>query len=195
MASFRRNQSAPSGSQTVSAEEVAQPLCDELGDCWVPDSGAARERHSRSRFLPLARSLLQQVRKQFSGPLSVELRTRITLTSRYLSVLATHGVSHVLNSWTKMPSIGQQFALLQQSQAEWSFYLSAGSVAAGVRYAEASGGLPMIDFRARGLRSERHVAGFAQPEGGRKPMSRQQSSGSDTRQPPSQKSSTNCFQH
>ena len=100
-------------------------------------------------FCRLLDHFLQQVRKQFSGPLSVELRTESHFTSRYLSVLATHGVSHVLNSWTKMPSIGQQFALLQQSQAKWPFYLLRALLPQGVRYAEASKWAPYDRLQQR----------------------------------------------
>jgi uncharacterized protein YecE (DUF72 family) len=45
------------------------------------------------------------------GPWAVEIRNPEFLTPRYFAVLREHGVSHVFNSWTRMPSIGEQLAL------------------------------------------------------------------------------------
>ena len=39
---------------------------------------------------------------------SVEIRNREFLTPAYLAVLREHNVAHVFNSWTRMPSIGDQ---------------------------------------------------------------------------------------
>lgn len=39
---------------------------------------------------------------------AVELRNAEFLTAPYLAVLREHGVAHVYNSWTRMPSIGEQ---------------------------------------------------------------------------------------
>nr|MBP6443789.1 DUF72 domain-containing protein [Gemmatimonadales bacterium] len=33
------------------------------------------------------------------------------LSPEYFAVLRTHGVAHLFNSWTRMPSIGEQFLL------------------------------------------------------------------------------------
>lgn len=44
-------------------------------------------------------------------PLAVELRNRELLVPRYLDVLRAHGVSHVLNLWERMPSVGEQLAI------------------------------------------------------------------------------------
>ena len=41
----------------------------------------------------------------------VEVRNREYLTPPYFAVLREHGVAHVFNSWTRMPSIGEQLAL------------------------------------------------------------------------------------
>ena len=38
----------------------------------------------------------------------MEIRNPEFLTPEYLSLLARHGVSHVLNSWTRMPELGAQ---------------------------------------------------------------------------------------
>jgi hypothetical protein len=41
----------------------------------------------------------------------VEIRNREFLTPAYLAVLREHNVAHVFNSWTRMPSIGDQLDL------------------------------------------------------------------------------------
>src|SRR2546422_6177580 len=38
---------------------------------------------------------------------AVELRNRELLTAAHGAVLARHGVAHVFNSWTEMPTIGE----------------------------------------------------------------------------------------
>lgn len=42
---------------------------------------------------------------------AVEVRNPEYLTPAYFAVLREHGVAHVFNSWTRMPSIGEQLAL------------------------------------------------------------------------------------
>ena len=44
-------------------------------------------------------------------PYAVELRNREFLTAPYLAVVRQHDVAHVFNSWTRMPSIGEQLDL------------------------------------------------------------------------------------
>ena len=41
-------------------------------------------------------------------PYSVEIRTKSLLGPEYFAVLRKHGVAHCFNSWTRMPSIGEQ---------------------------------------------------------------------------------------
>jgi hypothetical protein len=43
-------------------------------------------------------------------PYSVELRTKSLLTPEYFSFLRRHGVAHCFNSWTRMPSVGEQLS-------------------------------------------------------------------------------------
>jgi uncharacterized protein YecE (DUF72 family) len=45
------------------------------------------------------------------GEYSVEVRNEEFLTPTYFAVLREHGVAHVLSSWTRMPSIGEQLDL------------------------------------------------------------------------------------
>lgn len=42
---------------------------------------------------------------------AVELRNQEYLGPEYFAVLRTHGVAHLFNSWTRMPTIGEQFLL------------------------------------------------------------------------------------
>ncbi|HEY3934841.1 MAG TPA: DUF72 domain-containing protein [Gemmatimonadales bacterium] len=44
-------------------------------------------------------------------PYAVELRNPDYLVPEYFAVLRDHGVAHVLNGWTRMPSIGEQLLL------------------------------------------------------------------------------------
>jgi len=46
-----------------------------------------------------------------SAPYAVELRNEEYLTPAYFAVLREHGVAHCFNSWTRMPSIGEQLDL------------------------------------------------------------------------------------
>lgn len=45
------------------------------------------------------------------GMYAVEIRNEEFLTPKYFAVLREHGVAHVFNSWTRMPSIGDQLDL------------------------------------------------------------------------------------
>jgi uncharacterized protein YecE (DUF72 family) len=45
------------------------------------------------------------------GQYAVEVRNEEFLTPMYFAVLREHGVAHVFNSWTRMPSIGDQLDL------------------------------------------------------------------------------------
>jgi len=44
-------------------------------------------------------------------PYGIEIRNRDYLTPEYFGVLAKHGVAHVYNSWTDMPSVNEQMAM------------------------------------------------------------------------------------
>ncbi len=46
-----------------------------------------------------------------SAPYAVELRNEEYLTPAYFAVLREHSVAHCFNSWTRMPSIGEQLDL------------------------------------------------------------------------------------
>ncbi len=131
-------------------EDVARPLADELGDLLGPLILELQENDIyEADFCRLLDHFLGEVRKEFPGLLAVELRSDFHLTERYLSILAAHGVSHVLNAWTKMPPIGQQFALLHKVSPKWPFYLVRALLQIGMRYAEASNWAPYDRLRQR----------------------------------------------
>jgi len=46
-----------------------------------------------------------------SMPYSIELRTKKLLTVEYLAILKKYNVAHCFNSWTRMPSVGEQLDL------------------------------------------------------------------------------------
>ena len=61
---------------------------------------------SRSDFLQKLDSFLGQLPKVL--PYSVEIRTEKLLGDDYFSILRRHEVAHCFNSWTRMPSVGEQ---------------------------------------------------------------------------------------
>ena len=66
---------------------------------------------------------------------AVELRNRELLTDAYRAVLARHGVAHVFNSWTEMPTIGEQLELPGTHPAP--FTVARALLRPGRRYADA----------------------------------------------------------
>ena len=66
-----------------------------------PSSGIAYDQFAR-----LLDDFLSRLPREIS--FAVEIRNSEFLTTYYLTMLASHGVAHVLNSWTKMPPIIEQ---------------------------------------------------------------------------------------
>jgi len=66
-----------------------------------PSSGVTYESFTR-----MTDEFLAQLPGEFDY--AVELRNREFLTADYLAMLSSHGVAHVLNSWTRMPPIIEQ---------------------------------------------------------------------------------------
>lgn len=66
---------------------------------------------------------------------AVELRNQTWLQAPYFETLAKHQVAHVVNSWTKMPSIGEQFQALQPY--DLPAYVARLLLQPGTKYAEA----------------------------------------------------------
>ncbi len=50
----------------------------------------------------------------------VELRNKNWLVPEYFSMLRSHGVAHVFNNWTRMPSIAEQLDLADSETADFS---------------------------------------------------------------------------
>jgi uncharacterized protein YecE (DUF72 family) len=69
------------------------------------------------------------------GPYAVEIRNPEYLTPAYFAVLREHNVAHVFNSWTRMPSIGDQLELPEPITA--SFVVARALLSPGRTYSEA----------------------------------------------------------
>lgn len=66
---------------------------------------------------------------------AVELRNAELLTPEYFAVLRNHGVAHVYNAWTRMPTIGEQMAMPDTITAD--FLVSRALLRQGRTFAEA----------------------------------------------------------
>jgi uncharacterized protein YecE (DUF72 family) len=71
---------------------------------FYPNSGVTYE-----RFVELIDHFLAKLPRKYSY--AVEVRNREFLTEDYLALLRSHGVSHVVNSWTRMPPIIEQIQM------------------------------------------------------------------------------------
>jgi uncharacterized protein YecE (DUF72 family) len=60
-------------------------------------------------FVRMLDLFLKQLPREVS--FAVEVRNEDFLSSEYLAMLASHGVSHVLNNWTHMPPVVQQLKI------------------------------------------------------------------------------------
>ncbi len=78
-------------------------------------------------------AFLRQLPRDFRY--AVELRNRELLTDAHGAVLARHGVAHVFNSWTEMPTIGEQLELPGTFPAD--FTVARALLRPGRRYADA----------------------------------------------------------
>jgi uncharacterized protein YecE (DUF72 family) len=71
---------------------------------FYPSSGITYD-----RFVELIDDFLRRLPRDFRY--AIELRNSSFLTAEYLAMLASHGVAHVLNSWTRMPPIIEQIRI------------------------------------------------------------------------------------
>ena len=71
---------------------------------FYPSSGVTYE-----RFVAMLDGFLAKLPTGYEY--AVELRNREFLTQEYLAMLASHGVAHLLNNWTRMPPILEQVAI------------------------------------------------------------------------------------
>ncbi len=69
-------------------------------------------------------------------PYGVEIRNKHFLHPEYFACLARHGVTHVFNSWSDMPAVGQQMAL-PQSQTHPELVAARFLLKPGRRYQDA----------------------------------------------------------
>ena len=69
-----------------------------------PNSGITYE-----KYVDIIDAFLSRLPKGYEY--SVELRNSEFLTTEYLKMLASHGVAHVLNNWTRMPPIIKQLKI------------------------------------------------------------------------------------
>ena len=69
------------------------------------------------------------------APYAIELRNEEYLTPAYLAVLREHNVAHLFNSWTRMPSLGEQLAHADVVTAQ--FVIARALLRPGRLYAEA----------------------------------------------------------
>lgn len=85
-------------------------------------------------FLPRLDDFLQRLPRGF--PYAVEVRNAAVLGPRYRSILSHHGVAHVYNHWTWMPSLAEQHRLVERSLTA-SFIVIRLLTPLGVAYADA----------------------------------------------------------
>jgi uncharacterized protein YecE (DUF72 family) len=118
--------------------EVLDPMREHFGDHLGPlvfefQVISKREECSTEQFI-------QALDRFFSAmpggvPYAVEVRNPEFLSPGYFAVLREHGVAHVFNAWTRMPSIGEQLLLHDSITAE--FIVTRALLRPGRTYAQA----------------------------------------------------------
>jgi uncharacterized protein YecE (DUF72 family) len=103
--------------------------------CFVFEFPAMRgkDRPAPAAWAERLDRFLEQLPRDFRY--AVELRTPELLTEAHGRVLARHGVAHVFNSWTEMPTIGEQLDLPWTVPAD--FTVARALLRPGRRYADA----------------------------------------------------------
>jgi len=94
---------------------------------------AARDRISADEFVSRLDEFLDELPED--GMYAVEVRNEEFLTPAYFAVLREHDVAHVFNSWTRMPSLGEQLDLPETVTGR--FLLARALLRPGRTYAEA----------------------------------------------------------
>lgn len=120
--------------------QVAAPLSESLGRFLGPLILELQDNDiQKTEFLKLLDTFLAGVRKSWDGRLAVELRAQSQLTPRYFDTLVANGASHVLNSWTRMPSVGYQLdRMFEGENRRYPFLLVRALLRPGIRYEDAS---------------------------------------------------------
>jgi len=119
-------------------EAVLEPYARAFRDhaaCFVFEFQAMRgkDRPEPGEWVERLGRFLAQLPRDFRY--AVELRTPELLTDAHARELARHGVAHVFNSWTEMPTIGEQLELPWTFPAD--FTVARGLLRPGRRYADA----------------------------------------------------------
>ena len=94
------------------AHHVADPVRRALGrkvGAFVLEIPPSERLPERSEFERKLSAFFERAPRDV--PLSVELRDRRLLSARYFDLLRAHGVAHVFNYWSRMPSVGEQLEL------------------------------------------------------------------------------------
>ena len=94
---------------------------------------AQRDRISPDEFASRLDGFLGELPEE--GAYAVEVRNEEFLTPAYFAVLREHDVAHVFNSWTRMPSLGEQLDLPEAVTGR--FLVARALLRPGRRYAEA----------------------------------------------------------
>lgn len=93
-------------------------LGDRLGPIILEFSPLAWDGLTPSEFLDRLDKFLSELPQEVR--FAVEVRNSELLTERYLACLHSRNVAHVLNSWTRMPSIGEQMNIPHIETADFS---------------------------------------------------------------------------
>ena len=116
--------------------EPLRPVEDRLGVIMLEFSQFYPAMKIRgSEFTEKLSHFLKEVRKEVDWQFAVELRNASWLRPEYFAALKSQGAAHVFNSWTRMPTVGEQLSLAE----EYSFaaYPSRILLNPGVAYAKA----------------------------------------------------------
>jgi len=126
----------------LDAEAFRREVLDPAEECFGDHLGPFVFEFGRdARPGPERRSRFRDALERFLGALprhrryAVEIRTREYLDAEHVALLRAHGVSPVLNWWTHMPELSEQFAV--PGAADAGFWLARVLVAPGRPYADA----------------------------------------------------------
>lgn len=90
-----------------SVSEKLGPILIEFSQFYPGSFSTGRE------FMERLDQFLKQLESETSFQFAVEIRNQAWLTPEYLKMLASHSVTHVHNSWTRMPPLEEQLRRTQ----------------------------------------------------------------------------------
>lgn len=108
---------------TVFLDEVLKPYQEQFGDHLGPfvfefQTMSRASGIDAQQFANLLDAFFSRLPREI--PYAVELRNAEFLAAPYFAVLREHNVAHVFNSWTRMPSIGDQLDLPESFTAPFT---------------------------------------------------------------------------